>query len=97
MRGLGGNQEVLESIRQELEAEEDDGSEIWPCNQRSFDIFAALETQWLWTGNMDRTRRTGLNYPGVESHLCIMKIKHKKQVWKDIKVMELAALEVFGG
>lgn len=99
LRVLGGNPEAIEEARAELEAGDGSGDEfeMWPCNQVSIEMFIDLETFWCWSSNFERARRIGLDHAGVESHLRMMKIKHKKRVWKDILVMECAALEVFNG
>ena len=38
---------------------------LWPCNQRAWDLWCGLQTQWQVADG----RRTGLNKAGVRAHL----------------------------
>jgi hypothetical protein len=68
---------------------------VAPENWVTVELFIALSTQWNWMVGMHGARRTGLNYPAVESMLRLLKIKGKSKVFNGLLIMETAAMEVW--
>jgi len=69
--------------------------EVMPENWLILEVFLAMSTQWVWTGGMD-PRRAGLNLvalPVVYEGLQVSR-KKRPEVFRGLKVMEAAALEV---
>ena len=64
---------------------------IWPENREAVEVFLALSTQWRFEG-MSGTY-FGLDYPGVEAALRMLRIKDRRAVFDDLRAMERAALE----
>ena len=69
--------------------------EVWEENWPALQVFLAMCTQWIWTGGMEPLR-VGLNlcalpvvYEGLE-----VPAEQRPEVFKGLKVMEAAALEV---
>ncbi|MBN4063841.1 DUF1799 domain-containing protein [Cardiobacterium sp. AH-315-I02] len=50
-------------------------------------LFLSLQTQW-------RPQFTGFDYSAITQYLTIMNVKHKKRKFKNLQIMELAALEI---
>lgn len=66
-------------------------TEIWPCNAKSFELFAAMQTQW----RISMGGPTGLDY---SAFLVVSKatgIKVTKARFDDLRVMEAEALKSF--
>lgn len=74
------------------EAHRDGAFAVWPENRRAVETFIAVATQWRWegmTGNF-----FGLDYPGVEAALRMLRVKNHRRMFDDLRAMERAALEV---
>jgi Phage related hypothetical protein (DUF1799) len=71
---------------------EADPVEIYPDNLASFELFNAMSTQWRISamGSV-----TGLDYSALPAVMHMQSIKHREQSdrFKDLQVMEQAALE----
>ncbi|MFZ5530292.1 MAG: DUF1799 domain-containing protein [Pseudomonadota bacterium] len=67
---------------------------IWPENSVSCDVFLACCTQWR-TGPMGGC--LGLDYPALECVMRMMQVEDIPKVFRDVRIMEAAALEVMNG
>lgn len=75
---------------------ESDDFELWRDNLPTWEVFMAMKSQWNWLATMESVRRTGLNYPALESALRVkVKKKDRAAIFADLQAMEWAALEVF--
>ena len=65
---------------------------VWPDCWASFECFAAMRTQWR-TG---MAGATGLDYVAIDPVMRLKKIPRSERIntFEDIRVMEMAALEV---
>lgn len=70
-----------------------DEFEIWPENDVSLGIFLLCTTQWRHRQHGDTSRITGLDYAAVESVLRMYQVKSKREVFEDVRAMELAVLD----
>lgn len=74
---------------------EDDSQEpdVWPCNVQPVEAFVAMQTQW----RMGFAGRTGLDYGVLPQVLGWLQVpgEQQAQVWADVQVMEIAALQVW--
>lgn len=70
--------------------------EVLADNWDSLLFFLDLRTQWNVVAGMAGERITGLNYQAVESIMRIKQIKQKDklELFRDLQVMESAALDV---
>lgn len=74
--------------------------ELWPENETTWDVFTALGTQWrkLVMSNLESSIIVyeGIAYHEVVSTLQLMGIKRKKwpEIFKGIRIMEMAALPI---
>ena len=64
--------------------------EVYAENWAAVLFFNRLQTQWIVGGT---GRRTGLNYPGVESAGRLAGVDITAEMFDQLQVMELAALE----
>lgn len=64
---------------------------IWPENVTSLSVFLACSTQWRYgaTGGC-----LGMDYPALECAMRMMDVKDAPAVFRDVRIMEGAALEV---
>ncbi len=67
--------------------------EIWPENDVSLGVFLRCTTQWRHRQHGDTSRITGLDYAAVESVLRMYQVKSKREVFEDVRAMELAVLD----
>lgn len=74
-------------------AEELEPLYLWPENVPSWDLFLAVETQWV----LDQGQPVGLNYLGVEVVMRKRRIKRADECkfFADIQVMERASLKAW--
>lgn len=65
--------------------------DLWPENARVVTVFAALQTQWA-VGGMGGV--IGLRYEVLPAVLELLGVKprHRRSVFRDLRVMEAAAL-----
>ncbi|WP_257789324.1 DUF1799 domain-containing protein [Oxalobacter formigenes] len=68
---------------------------VWPENMETVGLFLSLETQWMMSNGLSGCFHVGLSYPALETAMRLMEIPDKPEMFKRIRVMELAALEVF--
>jgi hypothetical protein len=66
--------------------------EVFEENWATVEIFCRLATQWNW-GAVGGC--LGLNYQSVEFVMNLYKPDEPKSVFKDLQIMESAALEIF--
>jgi hypothetical protein len=76
---------------------------LWPQNVQAWDLFMRVQTQWKvrveaaggGMGYRIESRRTGLDYEGVEIVMRRMRIppRRRDERFCDVQVMEFAALE----
>lgn len=74
--------------------EDGDVVRVWPENLESVLLFFDLRTQWLRAG-MDGAR-VGLDYKAAHQELEGRRVLDHEPFMRDLRVMELAAMEVFG-
>lgn len=72
-----------------------DDVKLWPQHLRVYQLFAACGTQWRWLVMPMRAVRTGLDYAALPAVLGAKRIDQK--FFDDLRIMELAALEVLNG
>ena len=70
---------------------DDDGSQCWADNWESFNVFAALSTQW----NIGPSSIIGLKYESIPVMLTGIKRARHGRIISDLRVMEIAALGIF--
>jgi hypothetical protein len=63
--------------------------EVWEENWDAVQVFVRLTTQWNFAG---MGAHIGLNYQSVDFVFALLDIKNRKEVFDDLRVMELAAL-----
>lgn len=77
-----------------LEGElEPDGSEVWPDNVRTVEVFLALSTQWrIGPGG----EMYGLDYAALPAvlELCDVPPDERRDVFEGVRVMEREAIDV---
>ncbi len=63
---------------------------VWPENAAALEVFLACATQWRMApmGGV-----TGLDYAGVEATLRLLRVPDRRAVFRDLQVMEHAALK----
>jgi hypothetical protein len=73
----------------EAQTDADEDFAVWPENVRTLQLFLACSTQWRYgaTGGV-----IGLDYSGVEALLRLRGVRHRRRVFTDLQVMEMAAL-----
>ncbi len=77
------------------EVEDDDGDiEVWDQNWPAMSAFLAMETQWRIVAGIGSIMRTGLDYPALA--MVLRTELDPQPVFDDIRVMERAALNLFG-
>lgn len=85
--------ELEEACRIDPEQENDD-YEIWPENETVLYVFLNCGTQWRRVATVGGIIALGLDYPAVESTMRMLSIQDQEEVFRDLRVMEAAALEV---
>lgn len=66
-------------------------AEIWPCNEKSFELFVAMQTQW----RVGMGGPTGLDYSAIPVVSEATGIKVTKSRFDDLRIMESEALKSF--
>jgi hypothetical protein len=91
---FGAPKELVDELR--AESERAQTFKVLKENWQTIQIFSRLATQWVW-GSMGGC--VGLNYQSVKYLLKLNEVskKDRKKVFKDIQLMEFAALEVLNG
>lgn len=66
---------------------------LWPCNLRTWQLWHAVQTQWM----VSMSGPTGLSYPGVMVVLChhIKNRRQQKQRFFELQAMEKEALDAW--
>ena len=84
-------------------AVEDDAFGVWDMNWKAVALFLTLQTQWRSTGlslgERAIIRLTGLDYavvPVVMDMLGIAKVKERRRLFAQLRVLESTALETLG-
>lgn len=90
----GAPDEIIKSAREKIQRDADDFL-VWPENMETVGLFLSLETQWTMSNGFSGCFPVGLSYPALETAMRMMEIPDKPEMFKRIRVMELAALEVF--
>lgn len=69
---------------------------IWPDMQAGVALFFAMATQWRWAGaGMAGAFKTGLDYSALKDTAEGLKIEYTPQVFRDVQVLEEAALSAW--
>jgi len=68
---------------------------VWPCNYEALEVFISSATQWRRIVRGNRVEFLGLDYPAVQSVMQMLEVSQPQQVFKDVRAMERAALEIF--
>jgi hypothetical protein len=68
--------------------------EVWPEHMAACDVLVSMQTQWDRAGMAGVP--TGLKYPSLIAVMSLLGIPHKERrdVFSDLRVMELAVLEM---
>jgi hypothetical protein len=71
--------------------------ELWPENETSFRVFAALETQWRVIAGMGFVSYQGLDYTSARDTLEMMGIPGNDwpSIFEDLRLMEKVAKDIF--
>lgn len=69
--------------------------EVMPENLDAVHVFIACGTQWRYRAAGNGSQVVGLDYLSVEAMLRLYRTSHRRDVFDKIRIMELAALEVF--
>ncbi len=71
----------------------DDIAYLWPDNQRAWDCWLALQTQW----RIGHQGATGLDYAGVRAWLLdqVADDTARRDIWRAVQACEGACLEVW--
>lgn len=69
-----------------------DEFEIWPENDLVLGVFLRCTTQWRHRPVGDGSMVTGLDYSAVESVLRMLGVKNRRDIFEDLRSMELAVL-----
>lgn len=64
--------------------------EHWPA----VELLLKLTTQWVYAGMGERV---GLNYQSVDFLIRLYPTKKRRQVFADLQIMEMSALQAFRG
>lgn len=94
MRAWGASAEEIAKVQAVAAAAEpsDKPFGLWRDNDRPFQLFTNLRTQWVYAGM--EGRRMGLNYAGVQAHLDIhIPRRRHRCLMADLQLMELAVLQ----
>ena len=70
--------------------------EVWPENEDAVDVFLELGNAWDWVvPGMGEARRVGIRATEIESTLRLLgyRAARRKELFRDVRVMERAALE----
>lgn len=91
---MGAPADVVEAVRARPSAED---FEYYDDTKEAVLLFCGLFGQWNIVGTMAGAMRTGLNYSGVQAAMHMLGIKSKRRaaLFRDIQIMERAALDVF--
>ena len=73
-------------IAEAIEADAD--FDLWPDNEKPFNIFTRIQTQW----RVSVSGATGLDYHGVGEAVRMMGMAMTPELFSDIQLMERAAL-----
>ena len=90
----GAPEEIINEARKNILQDADDFL-VWPENMETVSLFLSLETQWVMSNGLSGSFPVGLSYPALETSMRMMDIPDKADMFKRIRVMELAALAVF--
>jgi hypothetical protein len=89
-------EEDNDEVESEEQDEEDDRFAVWPENWESLMFFLACSSQWNVV-TIPRGEQVGLlyyiglRYEGCGALINDFKIKDRKQMWQDLRVMEAEA------
>lgn len=89
----GAPQDVIDAARG---ATAPSDFEVWPENEDAVDAFLELGNAWDWVApGMGAPRRVGIRATEIESTLRLLghRVSRRKELFRDIRVMERAALE----
>lgn len=71
-----------------------DEFEIWPECVNAVEVFLACATQWKAIVAPDRLIYQGIDYAGLNAVMEMVDAPDRKQLFADVRTMELAALDV---
>lgn len=73
--------------------------EIWDINAMALRVFLDMTTQWRVTSlaTIERAvlRRTGLDYSALEGVMRLRRVRKRRRVFEQVRVLEAAAIEAF--
>lgn len=81
---------MLDEIRKKHETES--VFEVLPENRKAVDIFLRMSSQWNVVASMGGAVYLGLNYQSLEFLFTLYKVKNRRRMFEDIRIMEKAAL-----
>jgi hypothetical protein len=102
MRAMGASEACIEAEQKANAAAAppvDMDFEVYEDCWESVMFFLAVQTQWVWVGGgMERPRREGLSYPGVESAARLGGVRRSlwPALFADLRVIELEVLAAQG-
>ena len=88
--------EIEEAYGADAAPEEAD-FEVWEENWVSWEVFRALQTQWIVRQGLMSGAFQGINYASIQPVMWAYGVKDRRAVFDDVRLMEMAALEVFNG
>ena len=94
LKASGAPQHIIDAVQQGAKASD---FEVWPENEEAIDVFLELGSSWDWVApGMGDPVRVGIRATEIESTLRVLGFRGARRIelFRDIRVMERAALEV---
>ncbi len=67
--------------------------EVWPENANALEVFLALDTNWRFH---PRGVPLGLDYAALFGVMRALRVRERRAVFEDVRVMERAVLDALG-
>jgi hypothetical protein len=77
-----------------LSQNDDEYDGVWPDNELVTIAFLLSTTQWRVAVGMGGVAYLGFDYPGVQAGLTASGIEITPELWMDLRVMEIAAIDL---